>query len=520
MRQIARHPRRIGALTLTSGLALAMLTTLPVSVANAEPMVATITVDPDNPGRTIPADFLGLSFEANLMHEQWISPDHGNVAQLLRNLGRGNMRFGANQVDRTAWLPDPGAPVPDWVEDGQHVTPADLTRVGDLARAIGWSVDMGVDLGHFDPAAAADQARSAQERIGDSLRSLQIGNEPNIYKAAPLLGGGERRPYDPDTYAVDARIYREAMRSAAPGVRIEGPNTMGATIGVAPVDEAIMASAVRPWLQGYLANFGAESRTLNQHYYPFVNIGKAGVPDDLTTIAEALPTVDGLLAAETSDRQTAFIRELVDTAHGAGLKPVLGETNAVAMEGRAGVTDTFANALWTADYLMTAAREGIVGVNLHMQPNMCESYTLFCFEDDAARESGTARPNPNYYAALAFNELVGGQILPTTVEAGGARISALAVRLPDAQIKVLVDNLDRDFTGDVAVRIAGRDDGHTATMRMLTADTPESLSGATFGGAAVAADGSISPAAEALVAQPDGYRVAIDRPSAALVTIS
>lgn len=516
MRPVHTRTRRIGAIALAAGLPLAMTSVLPATVADAAPIGATITVDTADPGRVIPADFLGLSFEANTMHEQWMAPGHGNVSALIANLGRGNLRFSANQVDRTAWIPTPETPVPDWA-DGQIVTPEDLSRVGDLARTIGWSVDMGVNLGHFDPGAAADQARSAQERIGDSLRSVQIGNEPNVYIAGPLLGGGDRRPYTPESYAVDARAYRDAITAAAHGVHIEGPDTVGAGLGIGAVDPVIPVVAVWPWLQTYAAHFGAESRHLNQHYYPFVNIAKVGIPAAVTDIVGGLPTVDSLLAQDTSDRQTQFIRAFVDTADNAGLKPLLSETNSTAKEGRAGVTDTFANALWTADYLMTAAREGVAGVNLHMQPHMCESYTLFCFEDGSARQSGNARPNPNYYAALAFGELVGGQILPTTIEAGDVRISALAARMPDGRIKVLIGNLDRDFTGDIEIRVA---DGHgPATVRLLTAAAPESQSGVTFAGASVAADGSFSPAAASIPGSVGGYRLSVDRPSAALLTV-
>lgn len=515
--------RRVGAAALGLVLPLVTLAVVTPAAAQADPSVAVVTVDVDSPGREIPADFLGLSFEANLMHEQWLDPGGGNVPTLIANLGEGNLRFSANQVDRTAWIPTADTPVPDWAQ-GQIVTPEDLTRVGDLARSIGWSIDMGVNFGQFDPAAAADQARSARERIGPALRSVQIGNEPNVYIAAPVLGGGDRHPLTPESYVSDARAYREAIAAAAPGLPIEGPDTAGAGLGVPPVDAAITDFAVWPWLQNYTAEFSAQSRFLNQHYYPFVNVAKVGVPSAVTDTVGGLPTADSLLEWDTSHRQSDFIRRFVATAEHAGLAPVLSETNSVAKEGRAGVTDTFANALWTADYLMTAAREGIAGVNLHMQPGECESYTLFCFEDAAAREAGTARPNPNYYAALAFSQLTGGQILPTTVEAGGAHVSALAVRMPDGAVKVLVDNLDSDFTGEIAVTIAGEPTGaqhHAGTVYRLTAPTPESLDGTTFGGAVTAPDGSFSPQDGVSTAEVDGsYRMAVDRPGAALLTVS
>ncbi|MFD4466912.1 hypothetical protein ACFWPA_01310 [Rhodococcus sp. NPDC058505] len=158
------RPDRLAVVLVAAALPVA-LTTVPAAAEPATPV--TIVVDADRPGRTIPADFLGLSFEANLMHEPWIAPGAGNVAALIANLGRaGNLRFSANQVDNTAWTPDPASPLPAWA-NGQRVTPDDLTRVGELARNTGWSVDLGVNLAHFDPAAAA--AASAPRGTGSAL---------------------------------------------------------------------------------------------------------------------------------------------------------------------------------------------------------------------------------------------------------------------------------------------------------------------------------------------------------------
>lgn len=177
-------------------LGLGLAAALPISLAPAATAAvdgvstATIHVDATQPGRVIPLDFLGLSFEADLLNQPWTDPEAGNIDELLMNLGTGTMRFSANQVDNTAWMPDPSAPAPAW-SDGKQVTPADLTRLDARAKTTGWSVDLGVNLGHFDPAAAASQAVVAQDSLGDSLRSIQIGNEPNFYLLAPLLNSGE-----------------------------------------------------------------------------------------------------------------------------------------------------------------------------------------------------------------------------------------------------------------------------------------------------------------------------------------
>ncbi|NKU56536.1 hypothetical protein GS881_24580 [Rhodococcus hoagii] len=115
-----------------------------------------------------------------------------------------------------------GGAGPAWAK-GKRTTPDDLSRLGALAESTGWNVDLGVNFGHFDPAATASQVVAAKERLGDSLRSVEIGNEPNFYILSPLLKSGERRLYLPHMYVPDARAYREAIHDAAPAVSIEGP---------------------------------------------------------------------------------------------------------------------------------------------------------------------------------------------------------------------------------------------------------------------------------------------------------
>ena len=491
-----------------------VLTTAPATAAPQQSL--TITVDPTQPGRVIPQDFVGLSFEVNQLHRTWTDPRRGNVATLLRNLGVGNLRFSANQVDQTAWMPDPSKPTPSWAVKGQRVVPDDLSRVGRLAAATGWSVDLGVNLGHCDPAAAADQSAAAAARIGPGLRSIQIGNEPNFFILS--AADGSRRAYNPQWYVRDATTYRKAIRAAAPDVRIEGPDTVSAGIGVPPFDAAAWPVLAEQWLRAYVSAFGAQSRVLNQHYYPFVNVTRVGVPGSAARAVGALPTVDRLLEPTTQAKQLTFLREFATVARRAGLEPRLSETNSVAKEGREGVTNSFGAALWTVDYLLAAAREGVTGVNLHNQVDDCQSYPVFCFPDPASRTSDTARVNPNYYAALLVSQVAGGRVLPVTTS-GKAHVTAYAVRMPSGQIKVIVTNLHRRFRGPVTVRIKGADAGNASVQR-LTGPSIYAVNGAKFAGSTVSTDGLFRPGPGTPVSRSArGYRVPVDGPSAALLTV-
>ncbi|MDL4817219.1 hypothetical protein [Actinomadura opuntiae] len=72
----------------------------------------------------------------------------------------------------------------------------------------------------------------------------------------------------------------------------------------------------------------------------------------------------------------------------------LSETNNVANGGKAGVSNTLVAALWTVDYALAAAHEGISGINFHQQPHDCGGYTWMCFPDQADTIDARLRAQP------------------------------------------------------------------------------------------------------------------------------
>src|SRR5690348_3764227 len=104
-------------------------------VAPAVPALAddtvTIAVDTAHPGGRLAADAVGLSYEERELGTGGFQARTGNLAALLRGLGRGNLRISGNTLDRdTLWVPagqQPPDPLPAWVQD--VVTPADIARL-------------------------------------------------------------------------------------------------------------------------------------------------------------------------------------------------------------------------------------------------------------------------------------------------------------------------------------------------------------------------------------------------------
>lgn len=492
---------RLSAATITA--ALATVSTAAFANTPSTAPILTVTVDASGQGGpAIPDDFLGLSFEAETLHQPWVSADSGNLARLLTNLGPGSMRFAANGADTTAWQPDPSVPPPAWA-GGQIVTPADLTRVGRLARRVRWSVDLGVNLLHDEPASAADESAAAGRAIGPMLRTIQLGNEPNLYGFVLHVPD-----YTPAAYAAEAQAYRAAIRAAAPGTRFSGPDSAGFLYGVPAADP--ITSQIPSWWTAYLNAFGQQTRYLDQHYYPLVNTPQIQPP----------ATVDNLVSETTAANTKAFVGKLVQQASAAGVPAHLSETNNVANGGKAGVSNTFGAALWTVDYMLMAAQSGVTGMNFHQQPQDCGSYAWVCFPDQASAAAGRLRAQPSYYAGLLVSTLRGGRFLPATVSGTAANVTAYAVRMPDGKIRVVLDDLDKNFKGTIAVRIAGGA-AHSAQIRRLDGPSLDSTSGVRFAGSQVAADGRFVPGAPCrIAADGDAFDVGMTAPGAFLLDVA
>jgi hypothetical protein len=459
------------------------------------------------PGPTIPTDFLGLSFEATSLTTTAIDPvPGGNLVGMLRSMGPGVLRFGGDSLDRDlAWQSQRTQPTllqpakdPDWAKF--VLTTGDLDRLKRLLDATGWRVILGLNLGHYDPAAAADEAKEAVARLGSSLVSLEIGNEPNAY----VLNKVRPDTWGPEDYKLEVTAYRDAIRKVAPTVQLSGP-----------------ASYPPFFLDAWTQAMGAEGTELTQHLYP------------LNACSPQTPTVELLLSRTTAKREAALIRSGLASAAAAGLKLRLGETNSVICSGFYGVSDVFASALWATDYLLLAAQTGAAAVNLHSGFGVCPDetgskgkapyYTVLCAATQADKDAGRFRASPSWYGVQLMGKLRGHRFLPVSLSGRQSGSSSAYATVGD-------DGLVRVVVIDAATRSA--DAGHTLTVRLdpswgrgevisLTGPSPYLPTGTRLQGAAVAEDGSLTPGAPTLIKGKDGAFTLSVRPgSATMLTLS
>jgi hypothetical protein len=461
-----------------------------------------VTVDAAHAGASLPSDFLGLSFEASVLGSDLLDPARSNLPALMRDLGTGRLRFGGNSVDRVAaWAPDSVSQLPSWAPS--RVNPQDLARLGALSAATGWKVDLGLTLGHPDPAIAAAEAAAAQRLIGNGLGTVQVGNEPDLL-------GSVRPGYDQAGYRFDVASYRATIAAAAPGVAMSGPGT-----------------ANPRWLASYADEESAGLMFLTQHFYP------------LTRCGGARPTVDQLLSSSTLDREARLADAAVAAGLARGLLVRIDETNSASCGGQDGVSNTLASALWIVEYLVTAAQRGVSGVGIQGGLAACRGYTPLCVPGAeraaagtrpgidaiadaslgaAATASGRLAAQPDFYGLLLVHELERGRWLPVTISRPTSAWAA-ALKMPDGTVRVVIVNPSPDAAADISVHAVGYA-GH-ATVQWMRGPSLAATSGVKLGGVEVGADGLWRPHADTGVpGGADSVRLQVPAATAALVTLS
>ena len=320
------------------------------------------------------------------------------------------------------------------------------------------------------------------------MLAAEIGNEPDAFGRHGLRS----LPWTFAQYAPQVDAYRAAIAAAAPGLAIAGPDTTGASFAAWGPGEARVE---RPAL-------------LTVHRYPLV------------CSARPAPSIAGLLSAATRARDLAQLRSDVAIARAAGIPLRIDETNSVSCGGRAGVSDTFAAALWAVQFIAETMQLGFAGVNFHDLPASCAGYSPLCASGPGALADGQLTAAPEWYALLLMRNLVGERPLTTVVRPSAPGVLAAAFAGPGATRVVLVDS---DASGGARpVRIAVGTAHATASVLELTAPSLAATGGVRLGGRSVNASGELlGPPAHQIVRDAGGViTISLAPASAALVTLT
>lgn len=405
-------------------------------------MDASVSVGYDQPGRAVPPDFIGLSYESSVLaSKDYLSPENASLLGLLQGLGPGGvLRLGGNMSESTVWR--------DTAEGngGERflITPEAIDQLAALLDAIDWRLIYGLNLARGTPAAAADEASYVASALGSRLIAFQIGNEPD--------GFGAWRHVRPPTYDCDAFLsewtqFHRAIRARLPDAPFAGPGI------------AVQQGWIRPFI-----NAAGESLVLvTRHHYAD---GPAGSPH---------LSIEKLLSA--APRVAAMLEEVLATKHSTGLPFRIVETNSIFNEGECGLSDTFASALWGLEYMLQLADAGAQGFNFHAGD--AKAYTPFV---PGAKDRPAARPL--YYGTLMFKEVVRDAVMvPVRLVAPDRSLAAYAARSIDGGLKVCLIN--KDLKRNAEVRIDTGQEFERAALLHLAAPSVEATSGVEIGGSTV-----------------------------------
>jgi hypothetical protein len=473
------------------------------------------------PLRSIPDDFLGLSFESSQLlakSDGWheFSPANRPLQNLLRTLGIRNLRFGGNLADSPT-SPDP--------------LTADIDPMFELARSIDAKVIYTLRFsqgGNRRPFLAADPAKGAQlsrhitDKYSDSLAAFTIGNEPDMYfrnqeersaKAKKLkLSKSELDRNAYLSYANEWHKFANAIVTTNPRARFNGPSSTGRPI----------------WAKWFMQDLANDDRIafFSNHYYP------GGSAKDGT----AREQLASMLSPEWHDRYSKYLAGNGFTSTGKHLFRIE-ECNSFYYGGAPGVSDAFGSALWALDFAHGFAAQGLGGLNFHSSTASRHGteflfYTPFSKNSTQPASAPLDRSDSGYfthpvgYAALMFKLGGTGRSVPLEVKAAAFSLTAHAVAGRDGNLYVTLINKEFDAaarTAAVRFRVKGGAlKGAGESLVLLAPDNDvRAKSGITLGGAPVTEDGTWSGKWNALPAESinrDGV-VSISMPPASAMIL-
>jgi hypothetical protein len=395
-------------------------------------------------GTVLNQGMTGISLEATDLGDAALSSSNTSLAKLLMEVDEPVLRFGGNAVDRRFFWTSSGEALPykgDKAHPARAVGPQDLARVNGLLEAVNAKLSLTVDLGHFDPARAADMVKHASTIFGDRLISVTIGNEPNGFGANGVRPGG----YTTDDYVKELKAYATAIYAAAPGVAISGPGTYS-----------------QQWWQPFIDADIPQKKILSFHNYPLHSCNG----DD----PKSSPTIGNLMTPLMHQRAADYQKAAIEAGKAAGLETWLPETGIAACPGSNETSRTHASALWTADYFLNAAQLGIARIGFHSSLLTCAGgppMSVLCSGGPYLKPDGQFSGRANFFGLAMVAELEGGKFLELQSSGGGLAYSYALRNADGSTTVILVNQNDPEKAAQTEVTLSLPGQPLTGTMTQL-----------------------------------------------------
>lgn len=398
----------------------------------------------------VPSNFTGLGYEmSSVASRGLLSAENRRYVELMRGLGpEGVIRVGGIVADYTKYSPD-GTPVAE--RQNTVITRSSLEQFAGFLKRICWKAIWSVNFAQGSIEDAVGEARAIASVLGRRLLALEIGNEVENYGRG--LHPFRKSPYDYETYRKEYGEWRAAILKAVPQISFAAPDT---------------ASSIE-WVERMAADAQGDVQLLTTHYY---------------RNAQSRGSAEQLLFPDSRLKE-ALVR-LRAASQRSGIPWRMCEVNSFSGGGRPGVSDTFTGALWTLDFMLLLAEYGCAGVNIETGVNQLGFVSYYSpIQDDGRGLNSAGVP---YYGMLAFATAMQGcdEIRPIDFDAQGINLTAYLLGANGKPRSIVAVN--RDVSRDVHLSIAETGIRSASVLRM-TAPSPGSKAGVTFGDATVDSEG-------------------------------
>jgi hypothetical protein len=502
-----------------SGAVLA-LCLLALGAGSADALVRQdVTVRPQASGPRLAPSFLGISWEYGAI-PYYTGAEHVPNEPLITLFGHLSaqrsgpplVRVGGASTDDAWWNPT-ARPHPPGLRF--NLNPGWVDSLRAFVRRTRSPLILGLNLAQDDPSLAVDWARAALAGFGPaSIRAFEVGNEPDVYPYRGYKPGPDGRvePARPRSYDFTAYL-REFGRAARALRRLRPRPPLAGPVGCC-------YPAFDRGLPRLLRRHRRDVRLVTYHAYPLDDCGRTH------------PTIPAILSPDVSAGvPRRRLARLVSVARRAGRPLRVTETNSIACGGRDGVSNTFAAALWGADWLFELAAAGVQGADLTGYGTRYAPIVPGAEFDSQGKGTYLAAVQPLYYGMLLFARATAGRARlvrvdydPRTFARHRANVKVWAARDGRGTLRIVVIHKDLRRQG-VSARVHVPGARRPATVERLTAPGLDAKSGVRLGGRHVAEpvtyDGRLLGRRVTATLRPRAstYAVRLARPGAALLTI-
>ena len=372
---------------------------------------------------SVGTDFVGFSFEKSELTTASFRSGKTNIVNLFKALGPSLVRIGGSAVDRIVWKPS-GSRV------SNTIIKSDIDEFALFARQTGWRVIYGIGLlnrsaaNPADLAAAADEAQYVIDKMGDIISHFTLGNEPDNASYTSS-----------DNFNASWLAFKNVIVTKVGNRAFAGPDVTGS-------GDAIRYT--KPFAEYFAKIIGKGNITLLTHHFYQLSSDRKKVA---WSVAEFIKTLLTFPTANTADGRKladnlAIIKGAADTL---GVKFRITEANSATSGGEPDVSDVYASALWSLDFMFRAAQGGASGVNFHGGDN--PFYTPFSFTS-----SSLVDIRPLYYAMLFFTMMGSGPVLSSSIDASGQNISIYSIKTASG-FSILFVNKEVSQSFDVSLQL-------------------------------------------------------------------